>query len=241
MPPLLARTAKFARLVTTPKFWKPAFNTRTAAAVEHLEALELIQPQTVIDVGANKGQFSLAARHIAPSAHIIAFEPLEAAADIFELNFFKDPLTRLIRLALASKEGLLPFHVANRGDSSSLLAPGLGSAAAYDVQADAIVDIPVKRLDQVLDVADLKGSTLLKIDVQGTEPDVVLGAGALLHRIDFIYLEASFVELYEQQMLAGDLVDTLSRLGFAWRGVFNRSFTHAFGPTQADLLFERRA
>lgn len=240
MSAALAHSSKLARLATSPQFWRPAFRTRTAAAIEHLEMLELIQPETIIDVGANKGQFSLAARYASPSALILAFEPLAAAADIFELNFAKDPSARLFRLALASQEGQMPFHVANRADSSSLLAPGEGSAAGYAVRADRIVDIPVKRLDQVLQTTDLKGLTLLKVDVQGTEPDVVLGAGALLHRIDFIYLEASFVELYDRQMLAGDLVDTLSRLGFAWRGVFNRSVTRAFGPTQADLLFERR-
>jgi hypothetical protein len=80
---------------------------------------------------------------------------------------------------------------------------------------------------------------LMKLDVQGAELDVLEGCGTLLQEIDYIYLEGSFVELYEGQALITDIVTFLDRHGFKFRGIYNTSYTRDYGTTQADFLFER--
>jgi hypothetical protein len=59
------RLSKYLTALATPAFW-PALARGVMPAVEHIEALKLISPKTLIDVGANEGQFSIVARHLFP-------------------------------------------------------------------------------------------------------------------------------------------------------------------------------
>lgn len=86
---------------------------------------------------------------------------------------------------------------------------------------------------------ELVSPVLLKLDVQGAELDVLRGAAKLLSKIDAIYCEVSFVELYAQQPTASEIISFLRDHNFLLRGVFNMSTTKQFGATQADLLFSR--
>ena len=49
---------------------------KTFASIEHYKLLKNFNFETIIDVGANKGQFSLLVRYLFPKAKIFAFEPL---------------------------------------------------------------------------------------------------------------------------------------------------------------------
>lgn len=235
----MRRWIKLWALGSAPSTWGPLFRTRTAAGVEHLQMLREVRPDTLLDVGANKGQFSLAARSAVSALRIIAFEPLSSEAAIFRRNLEGARDVQLKPFALAAERGLTRFHVADRTDSSSLLRLGSKATDAYGIKEAKTIEIEQHRLDEVVTLKDLVGTTLLKLDVQGAEALVLAGASALLGRIDFIYAELSFVPLYEGQALAGDVVALLAQHGFALRGVYNNSYTAAFGATQADFLFVR--
>ncbi len=211
---------------------------RVAAATEHLSIIRICEPNTLVDAGANKGQFSLAFRALRPNAQIIAFEPLPQAADRFEALFAKDPLTQLQRVALADSEGVAEFHVADKADSSSLLKLGEAQARAFGVRHANTVQLPVKRLDACVDLSTLPHPILLKVDVQGGEMGVFEGCDQL-GLVDFIDAELSFVELYTGQPLFEEVNEYLSGRGFKIIGVFNQVSTNEFGPTQADVLFGR--
>jgi len=233
---VLTKLRKAARLLARPRFARAALAHRVAAAVEHLEAIDRSGARTLIDIGANKGQFSLAARARLAGLGIIAFEPLPEAADRFERLFGGDPGVALHRVALSEAEGEAEFHVTDRSDSSSLLKPGAAQDAAFGVRESATIRVPVRRLDHCLALADLPRPILIKIDVQGAELGVLKGC-ADLEAADFVYVELSFVELYEGQPLFGEVAAYLAGRGFALAGVFNQVTTARFGPTQADFLF----
>lgn len=230
---------KALRLLTRSEFAVAALRYRVAAAVEHLEAIALVKPATVIDVGANKGQFSVAVRALIPDAHIVAFEPLDEAANVYERLFARDGRAKLHRCAIAATVGEAAFHVTDRADSSSLLEPGAGQHEAFGIDRERTISVPVARLDDIVDLTALKRPIMLKIDVQGAELDVLRGC-AFLDAIDFVYVELSFVELYEGQPLALEVASHLARSGQRLAGVFNQIATASFGPTQADFLFKRQ-
>jgi len=230
---------KVFTLLRRPTFVLALARYRVAAASEHSDAIRFCGANTLIDAGANKGQFSLAFRRLRPRAKIIAFEPLPNAAEVFERVFFRDPSATLIRAALAAREGTAEFHVADRADSSSLLRPGSGQARAFDVRPSQTIEVPTKRLDDCVDLTTLEPPILLKIDVQGGELGVLKGCAAL-GLLDFIYVELSFVELYENQPLYDEVCEFLNAHGFAVRGLFNQVSTPDFGPTQVDVLFKRQ-
>ena len=230
---------KGLRTLAHPLFLAVLLRHRVVAASEHLVAIRQCAANTLIDVGANKGQFSVAFRRLRPHARIIAFEPLPEAADTFARVFEADDLTELLPYALAGFDGSSQFHVADRPDSSSLLKPGERQAMAFGVHQASIIDVPLKRLDHCLDLNSLERPIFLKVDVQGSELGVFEGC-LPLGDVDFIYVELSFVELYEGQPLFDEVHDYLVGRGFRMAGVYNQVSTPEFGPTQVDVLFESR-
>jgi FkbM family methyltransferase len=210
----------------------------TVPGVEHLEALRQLNLLTCIDVGANVGQFSVLVRYLFPEATIIAFEPLREAADKYQ-RVMDRQRTTLYRFALGPVSSDAEFYVTTRTDSSSLLRPADGQQKAFGVSTETVQRVPVRALGEVVPLDRLEHPILMKIDVQGGELGVLSGCGAFLEHVDNVYLEASFVDLYCNQPLAGEVIEFMTSRGFQLRGVFNQAVTKAFGATQADFLFSR--
>jgi len=237
---LASKVVKAFRLLRRPRFTQALLAHRVAASVEHLAAISACKANTLLDAGANKGQFSLAYRSIRPTSLIVAFEPLPIAADTFERLFEGDESTSLQRVALAGADGYATLHVANRTDSSSLLKPGSGQERAFGVRGASTITVRLRRLDECLNICALPRPIMLKVDVQGAELGVFEGCDHL-DVIDYIYVELSFIELYEGQPLFDDVNSYLVDKGFRLSGVFNQVSTKEFGPTQIDALFRRGA
>lgn len=211
-----------------------------AATIEHQEPLSRIQADTIVDVGANRGQFAIFARHLLPDCTILAFEPLERPANTFELLFRDDPKTRLARAAVASKRGSLTMHVTAADDSSSGFEVGDLQRQAFGTAVVETRDVPCGPLSDFLGPTDLVGRCLMKVDVQGFELEVLRGAEEMLDRFSAIYCELSFVELYVGQPLASEVIAYLHGRNFDLAGVYNIATTREAGPIQADMLFMRR-
>lgn len=233
-----SKLVKGVSLLRHPRFISAFLRHRVAGAVEHLPAIRLCAANTLIDAGANKGQFSLAFRSVRPNARIVAFEPLDQAADTYEAVVGRGEFIRLERVALGADERTATFHVANREDSSSLLKPGVAQERAFGVHDTRSIEVPVRRLSDCVDIAGLPSPILLKVDVQGGELGVFEGCDALAE-VDYIYVELSFVELYEGQPLFDEVAGYLRNRGFRIAGTFNQVSTPDYGPTQVDVLFRR--
>lgn len=235
----LRRVAKLSEIICTSRLLWALIRTGVAASTESGPFLRRISPDLILDVGANCGQFSLAARKWHPRARIIAFEPLTAPAGRYTRFFRRDNRVTLYRVALSSSRGDAEMHVAREDDSSSLLPfsdlqltyyPGTGEVGREKVKTAPITDFVTEK--------DFTDANLLKIDVQGAELDVLKSAEPILQYIDWIYVEASFLPLYRGQPLARDVVNFLERRDFAFSGMFNVSFGPYCGSVvQADFLF----
>ena len=210
-----------------------------AAAIEHEKIVSQLSFSTLVDIGANKGQFSLMVRAHRPEAYIIAFEPMQPAAERFRALFHKDERVILHECAIGPIEGETKMYISQRDDSSSLLPiterqviqfPGTG--------LERIEKIKVCRLENRLAREELTPPVLLKIDVQGYELESLKGCAELLDLIDIIIVECSFVELYEGQALAYQVIDYLHGKGFRLSGIYNLSSDKSGLPVQADFLFE---
>lgn len=233
-----SKILKALSLLKHPRFVRAALKHRVAAATEHLPVIRYCAANTLLDAGANKGQFSLAFHVVRPDARIVAFEPLRQAASTFKQVLGQGEHVQVQRVALGACEETASFHVADRDDSSSLLKAGKRQEQAFGVHSAHTIEVPVRRLSDCVDIAALSHPILLKVDVQGGELGVFQGCDTL-EQIDFIYVELSFVELYEGQPLFNEVVTYLASRGFRVAGVFNQVKTYTFGPTQVDVLFKR--
>ncbi len=210
-----------------------------AATTEHFGILSGPSLGVIVDVGANRGQFSLAARHLHPMARIVAFEPLPGPAAKFARIFADDKSVTLHRVAIGTRRGPATIHLSRHMDSSSLL-PITGTLTSTFPGTDevGVDEVSVAPLTDFLKSEDLVSESFLKIDVQGFELEVLKSAGALLPLFKRIYVEVSYVPFYEAQALAPEVIGYLRSQGFREAGSYNESRDPANGAVvQADLLF----
>src|SRR5258705_13176881 len=120
---VMKKVKKFATLLRHSAY-RNGLRHGVAAAIEHEAFLKVQRIGTLLDAGANKGQFALATRVNHPSAKIIAFEPLGGPSAQFEALFRTDKNVRLVRAALGAENGDAQIHISRRNDSSSLLPIG---------------------------------------------------------------------------------------------------------------------
>lgn len=174
-------------------------------------------PATVLDVGANKGQFSRAAATAFPGARIIAFEPLEAVAAEWREHLADVASAEIHVCALGATDGTVAFHPHEYSLSSSVLplTSGAGNEGGDGAGELAPVEVPVRRLDDVVTLDDLRGPLLAKLDVQGYELEVLRGAAATLRHVDALVVELAFERRYEGQPLFTEVLDHLGEHGFA--------------------------
>jgi FkbM family methyltransferase len=236
---LRRRAAKFVGMVERWRFTRAYLRAGTAPSIESLPYLRTISPNLIVDVGANRGQFSLAARECHPDAHIVAFEPLRAPARRYARLFAGDRFVTFHRFALSTDRGNADMHVARDDDSSSLLkfseSHTENFAGIEEVGRETVRTAP---LTDFIGEDDLKGANLLKIDVQGAELSVLKSAAPLLKRFDWICVEASFLPFYCGQPLANEVISFLEQHEFMLSGMFNVTFApHSDLVVQSDFSF----
>ena len=240
MKTLLRKFPKALRLLGRCR-WRAGLRHGVAAAIEHGDALRGQDFATVVDIGANVGQFSLFCRETFPQARIFAFEPLPRAAAEFRKVFAGDSNVVLFESAVAPESGQATLHVSSRGDSSSILPIGAGQVELFPGTEEASrIEVATAPLSEHLTADRIARPALLKLDVQGFEKTALEGCEDLLARFEAVYVECSYVELYDGQTLAPEVVAFLEARGFAVRGRFNLATDPRYGEVQADLLFTRR-
>ena len=232
---------KLAKVLADPAYRSSLRRAGVAAAIEHEALLKTLDFATVVDIGANRGQFALVARRCFPQARIIAYEPLAEPARRFRDAIADDPRTALHQVAVGATNSAATMHVAAEDDSSSLLPiTELQQSLFAGTREVATEEIQVECLSSRIKEDDLKQPALLKIDVQGYELAVLQGCDSLLPRFSHVYVECSFVELYTGQALAADVISYLHERNFDLRGVYNTCYDAHGNAIQADMLFAAR-
>ena len=232
---------KLLALGRRPEF-RRALRHGVAAAVEHERIPLADRYGSILDIGANRGQFATFARARFPTARLYCFEPLAAAAEKLRTVTSGDDRVSILPLALgAGSTQSRRLLVPPEDDSSSLLAAtALQRELFPGTAADDGVTVAVERLDAVLRAEDLPPPTLMKIDVQGFELEVLEGATGLLGGVHDVAVESSFVDLYEGGARAEEVVCLLAGHGFRLLGVYSLLHDRRGRCLQGDLLFRRR-
>jgi FkbM family methyltransferase len=212
-----------------------------AAAIEHGAIPLPPHVRTVIDVGSHTGQFAIFALERFPEAKVVCLEPLAGPrAKLLDVITGEDAdRVTVLPYAASNESGEHEFHVSRAEDSSSLLPIAQRYVDAFPGTEEANgTRVQTARLDD-LGIAPARPS-LLKVDVQGSELEVLEGAVELLTGIDYVIVECSFVELYIGQALAGDVVAALHAHSFDLGGAYGVKRDRAGYCLQSDLFFRRR-
>jgi FkbM family methyltransferase len=233
----LARIRKLSKILYC-KPYRRALRHGVAASTEHEALLRSLDCRTIVDIGANRGQFAVVAHTLIPDAKIISFEPLTQPARKFREVFNGNKQIRLHQLAIGPERCAADIHVSGRDDSSSLLPitelqdqfhPGTAEAGVEKVQ--------VERLAGVLSPDGIVAPALLKLDVQGYELETLKGCLDLLPCFTCVYAECSFVEFYRGQAFADQVIAFLRDAGFVLAGIYDLSHDKDGRALQGDFFF----
>ena len=206
--------------------------------------LKEIDINTILDVGAHKGESARKFHKILPNARIYSFEP---QLDCFtELNIvMKDiPNFQAFNFALGEQNQTHILYRSSYSPSSSLLPMGKLHKELFPSTAHITSDntVEVRRLDDLAMELDFKERILLKMDTQGYESRVLNGGISTLLKVSVIITEVLFQPLYEEQTCFADIYDILSNRGFIFCGVMNpgRKKKKNGIPLFSDVLFIRK-
>jgi len=200
------------------------------------------QFKTIIDIGANVGQFGKKIRQYYPDAHLYSFEPIPFVCDELKLNFKDDPNFTAINAGLGDSDGKTKFHLNLFSDSSSMLEIGELHKKNFPYTKDEIeIEVEIKKLDNCFKPEQLVKPYLVKIDVQGFEEQVINGGTEVIRNADMIITESSYKELYKGQSLFDVLYDKLKDMGFDFAGNLEQMESAFTGePLQGDAIFIKR-
>jgi FkbM family methyltransferase len=170
---------------------------------------------SVLDIGANVGQFGAQLRRAGFSGRIHSVEPLQNAFAQLQVSAAGDGRWTAQCAAVSAAPGTLRINVSGNSVSSSVL-PMLDRHAEAAPQAQYVgaEDVVATTVDAIVAEHRLDPErTLLKIDVQGYEDEVLAGAAKSLDRFVGVRTEMSLVALYDGQLLMPEMVDLLTGHG----------------------------
>ncbi len=193
----------------------------------------------MIDVGANRGDFTASILRIKPEAKVVAVEPEPNCAALFRKRYSGDPRVSLIEAALGDEEGAISLNVCRDDRLGSLLSPCDSVKQSYPEGVFDIIEVrkvQMTLLDSI--VPPNIRVAMLKLDVQGYEEKVLKGGSAVLQRCDSVMFEFNYQEHYEGQADWSSLHQLLTKHSFKLHGVSAPFFAEG-KPMWADVFYAR--
>lgn len=187
---------------------------------------------TIIDIGANEGQFAKKARELFPNANIISFEPIPAVYEKLVENFKTDTHFKAINVGLGEKQEKMKLWLNEYSPSSSILKMDHHTEHFDFAVNQNEIEIQLEQLDSFAQKIDLSKPYLVKLDVQGYEDRVIRGGTNIISGAQMIISEVSFTSLYEGQVLFDQVYSTLKELGFKYAG----NYEQLYSPINNEIL-----
>jgi FkbM family methyltransferase len=180
----------------------------------------------VFDVGAHVGESVEGFKRLWPDCRIHSFEPQAAVFETLKANTAKYRGVTCNNFALGDAAGERPLHHHNRWSAASSFIPlnrsslaiatGVHPKAQFDKFDVSAKPVKVDTIDGYAAANDIPHVDIVKLDVQGFEPNVLKGAVQMLSagRISFILTEIMFDDVYEYRPSFYDIESCIREHGY---------------------------
>lgn len=201
--------------------------------------------KTIIDVGANTGQFAKYILKFFPEACIYSFEPLPQHFEELKrwAELYGNGKIIPFNLALGEKEGAIEMlmHTEHSFSSSLLKTTELCKEIYPFTKSQTIVNVNMIILDKMAEgiTMPLESEILIKLDVQGYEDRVIRGGKEIFSKAKVCILEVNLDHLYEGQPSFYQLSSLLDGLGFQYAGNLNQVYADDGHMIFIDAVFVR--
>ena len=194
----------------------------------------------VLDIGANEGQFAEQIRKYGFKKDILSYEPMKNAYKKLSKKSENSNNWKIYNNGFGNKEEQQTLNISKNSVSSSILNLHKKSLI-YEPNSKYISKetINLITLDRVLTENRFKKKNIfVKIDTQGYEKNILIGASKVLKKIKGIMLEVSVVPIYKGEKNFIEMIKFMEKKGFyVWaieRGFSNKNTARVF---QLDIIF----
>ena len=200
--------------------------------------------KTIIDVGANEGQFAKEVLKIFPEANLYCFEPLpEIFKKLHQWAEKQKGRISAFNFALGDQEGVFEiFNHLHHSSSSSFLKTTELCKCYYPFTKEQVsAQVKVTTLDNWSNslTVPLSHDILVKLDVQGYEDRVIRGGQKILSIAKACIVEIILDQLYEEQPTFRDIFSLLNNLGYHFAGNLDQIYAEDGHLIFIDAVFMR--
>jgi FkbM family methyltransferase len=190
------------------------------------------RPNTILDIGAFEGEWTLMCGSIFSDAKFIMFEAQESKKEKLELL----------------KSNTIDYHIGLLGselnEKSKFYVNETVSSALPETAKDhqEYIEIPMYTVDEVLKRKDIIKADFIKLDVQGFELEVLKGASKTLESAEVVLMEVSLIEINKGAPLINDVMQFMISKGFVCYdicSIVRRPLDKAMWQT--DLIFVNKS
>ncbi len=173
-------------------------------SLEHLNS-KGFYPDTIYDIGAYKGDFTMLCRRIWSNSQIVCFEPLSSQIPILKDISQKHKNIFVIEGLVGEEKKIVEFNEAETASSC---------LKEHNNQEFKLTQKQMNTLDNFVLDFKLYPPNFLKIDTQGYEFQILQGASNLLWNIDVILVELNFMDIHKEVCLADEVILFLKGFDF---------------------------
>lgn len=187
------------------------YTSNVLISVSELSRFWGVTPNGVLHIGAHLGEEAQEYEKLnwIPIIWVEA-QPLLVAELESKL---RPPNHRIINAAIWNEDNVsLKLHVASNSMSSSLLEFGSHATSYPEIQYVNEIEVLTKRVDTLVNASDMPN--FLNIDIQGAELAAIQSLGALITKVNYIFVEVNKREVYKECTRVGELDSFLEEIGF---------------------------
>jgi FkbM family methyltransferase len=172
----------------------------------------------VVEAGTADGDDTAWFANYFSEGRIYGFEPYENFFNMTKEKTREFSNVEISPFALDSKTGVKKFYISDRyGEdwgSSSLLKPKDHLVAHPAITFKSEKMVQTINLDEWFSTKSIPEISLMWLDIQGSEPDVLMNAPNILKKTRYLFTEVSLIETYEHVMLWSEFRKFLESSGF---------------------------
>jgi FkbM family methyltransferase len=194
---------------------------------------------TVIDIGAHKGTFIDELNRYFVVKEAILVEPIAHLSKLLKEKFDGRKYAIYQNVLTSEDDEEVEFCLNEFEETSSLLQfnSGMSELANINTNLSRIEKIRTRTLDSIREETRIDHANILKIDVQGSELDVLISADRTLEITEYIWVELSFKPLYVKSAVFSEVHNFLTKKGFLLLEISPGHRSSDGELLQADVLF----
>ena len=190
------------------------------------------EPRTILDVGAQIGDFYRESKEVWPDSQIMMIEATQECE-----SYLKDTGGNYLIAVLSDTKKTIPFYKTKLAETNTGNSVYKELTSAYSDENLIVEERNTYTLDELYD-----GYTatfdLIKLDTQGSEIDIMNGGSRLIKNTSVIIVEVSHVEYNEKAPLVDEVREYMESVGFIYNMEIGQTYSNEFnGLIQRDLVF----